>query len=137
MVRVIRAGGHQNHSATGVGSHVETSLLTPTVPAAWHVDRIILAACQMGAGTDDSTLLRMFIMPDDVTVTDLSVTFPDSNDVNVWFKQMLFGSNPIYISWRPKRTVGRGEILYVDTIPQTYAANFEIEIFEQIFYHEL
>ncbi len=119
------------------GLHVDNTWFTPGVSESWHVDRIIMALGQVDAGADNVTKVRIYTVPDDIAATSLSATVPDDEDVNVWFKQVIFHGIPIYVSWRPKRTVRRGEVLYLDLINTTFQAAYSVKGYAQALYHVL
>ncbi len=135
--QVIWSTVENKQAISSLNTHNDHVLLTPIVPDKFHVDRIILSVGQVGATSDETTLIRVFTMPDDVVASSFNRTFPDDQDPNVWFRQVVFGGTPIYVSWRPKRTVGRGEILYMDKYNQDFAATYEIRTYAQILYHKL
>ncbi len=136
-IKIVRFSTDYDHAHASVDSHVDKSILQPSTVSSYHVDRIIMAAGHTGAGTDDVSKLRLYTMVDDLPPTDLSAAFPDDNDPNIWFKQVIYGSTPIYVSWRPKRTIKGGEILYLDTNAVQFAAAREVYGYIQILYHIL
>ncbi len=137
MVQIVRAVSEFDNVHAAADSHVDIILLSTSVTESLHVDRMILAIGHTGAGTDDVTKVRIYSMPNDVVATDLSPTFPDDIDTNVWFKQVIYGSTPVYVSWRPKRTLKAGEILYLDTTAVQHAATHEAYGYLQTLYHFL
>lgn len=126
------------HTVTGTGpSHADSLIASPPNDEDWHIDRIIASMSGIGAGNDECNKVRLYTMPGDLSASDLSASFPDDNDPNVWFRQLIYGSNPIYPSWRPRRTVKGGDILYLDTVNQTFQAAHEIKIYLQTWWHEV
>ncbi len=125
------------HTKGSADVHEDEALSTPPVPTSRHVDRIILGIAHTGASTDDVTTFRIYTMIDDVSASSLARGFPDDGDVNVWFRQIIFGSTPIYVSWRPKRTIRQGEVLFLDTDNRKFSAAHEVEGYVQILQHEL
>ncbi len=137
MVQVFKLSTDFDFSHTAVDSHTDKVLIQPPTDENHHIDRIILALGHTGASADDVSKIRLYTMVDDVPDTDLAAGFPDDNDPNVWFKQVIYGGTPIYVSWRPKRTIRGGEILYVDSNAVQFAAAREVFGFFQAFYHKL
>ncbi len=136
-VRVVHTQSSVSHDISSLAIHKDTSLFVPPTDENWHFDRIILAAGNLGASNDEYNLLRIYSMPDDVIASTLSAVIPDDSDPNIWFKQVIYGGNPIYVSWRPKRTLRGGEILYLDTVNKAFSAVHEATYYVQALYHKL
>ncbi len=119
------------------GLHSDATWLSPGVSESWHVDRIIMGISQLDVGAHNVSKVRIYTVPDDIAASSLSASVPDDEDLNIWFKQVMFHDTPIYVSWRPKRTVGRGEVLYLDVINLNFKATYTVFGYSQALYHVL